>query len=114
MKTIINTACAEYFIDGNKKIIVSKDLKLYAIVKDNFIQGEILCSRSCHCWQMKIVCKDTGSVVFSLGGSKSKTFCFELNPIFQYKLYFYADKNSTLRLYRTPCCLTDINHSDKI
>ncbi|MBR2029135.1 MAG: hypothetical protein IKA10_09155 [Oscillospiraceae bacterium] len=108
MKTIVNTACAYFSINGTNRYSLSNNSILHILVCHRFVQGEVVCAPACRSWQIDIVQKNSGHIVFSLGGCKNKGFSFEPDTSFEYKLIFTADKNSTLRLYNTPGCVTDI------
>ena len=112
MKTIVNTAWTDFIADGTKKSAVSNSCRLHLLTHDCFLQGQVVCTSNCRRWNISIVQKSTDSVVFSLSGRKGKGFCFEPDISFEYKLIFTADQNSTLRLYNTPECITDIMYCD--
>lgn len=112
MQTIVNTAQAIFFLDGTKKSSVSNSCRLHLLIHDRFLQGEIMCSPDCRRWNIWVVQKNSNKAVFSLNGCKNKGFYFEPDTSFEYKLIFTADKNSTLRLYNTPDCITDIIYRD--
>ena len=112
MQTIINTAQANCNLGGTTKRSVSNNCRLHLFLQSSLLQGEIICSPNCRKWQVDIVQKNNNKVVFSLSGHKNKGFYFETDTSFEYKLIFTADKNSTLRLYNTPDCITDVMYSD--
>ena len=114
MQTIVNTARADFSVGRTKKYAVSNNCRLDILTQNNFFQGEIICHPNCRRWHISVADKTSGKVVFSLCGRKNRGFCFEPEASFAYKLIFTADKNSTLHLYNTPDCITDIMYSDNI
>ena len=102
MQTIINTAQANFNLGGITKRSVSNNCRLHLLLQSSLLQGETICSPDCRKWQVDIVQKTNNKVVFSLSGRKNKSFYFETDTSFEYKLIFTADKNSTLRLYNIP------------
>ena len=112
MKTIVNTAYADFSINSTRRSTLSNSCRLHLLIHSFFLQGEVICAPDCPKWQVALVQKNTGKVVFSLDGCKDKSFCFEPDTSFEYKLIFTADKTSTLRLYNTPDCITNIVYSD--
>ena len=112
MKTIVNTACADFSINGTKRSSFSNSCRLHLLIHNCFLQGETVCALDCRKWQIAVVQRNNNKVVFSLSGRKGKGFCFEPDTSFEYKLIFTADKSSTLRLYNTPDCITDIMYCD--
>jgi len=113
MKTIVNTVYAQYYRNSNS-CCATASCTVNVLCKDNFIQGEVLCSTPGTRWLVEIVQKQNGRPVFSISGTKPKGFFLELDSSFTYRLVFKGDKNSVLRLYSTPISVTDIMYSDEI
>ena len=88
MKTIVNTACADYFASGTNRHTTSNECKLYTLIRHCFVQGEVVCAKSFRRWQVDIVQTNNGKTAFSIGGYTSKGFCFEPDISFEYKLIF--------------------------
>ena len=101
MKRIVNKARADYCVNDTEMTSVSNSCILNILLTEHLLQGEIVCSDN-HRWKVSLVHNNSRKAVFSTDGYKCKNFCCEVDPSFEYLLFFTACPSCTLRLYNCP------------
>ena len=108
MRTFINTAKAEYTINGQRRESMSNRCVITAIIYDNTLKGRVISNKCCKKWILNIINKSTDKIVYSMQGVHSRNFSFNANPQKEYIVEFISEPQCTLRLYNTPDAVTDI------
>lgn len=108
MKNFVNTAKAEYTVNGQRKQTFSNSWAISALLNDNTFKGRIVCRDNCKRWMLSLINKASGAVVYSMQGVHSRNFSLTVNPQKEYIVEFTADSRCVLRIYNTPDAVTDI------
>jgi len=106
MKSFVNTAKIEYIEGERVKTLYSNSVVIPFVHSHQYISGEVYCRKGRRRWSLSVREKNTERCIFSLKGYVSKGFYTQINPDKQYYISFDSNRDSTMRLYNIPDCVT--------